>query len=105
MKVSEQRRRQLEEMTPVLEENKSLQMLVNDLQARLLRERHRMEDLEVKVLTLEKERQQMEAEGQLMAEHLGCSADQEKGLARNFALLLFSVVTRLSVVCNIGDGA
>ena len=67
MKVSKQRRRWLEEMTLVLEENKSLQASVKDLQARLLRERHRREDLEVKVLALEMERQQMEAEGQSMA--------------------------------------
>ena len=58
---------QLEEMTLVLEENKSLQTSVNDLQACLLRERHRREDLEVKVLALEKELQQMEAKGQSMA--------------------------------------
>ena len=31
MKVSEQHRRHLEEMVPVLEENKNLQALVNDL--------------------------------------------------------------------------
>ena len=55
-------------MTLVLEENKSLQASVNDLQAHLLRERHRREDLEVKVLALVKERQQMEAKGQSMAE-------------------------------------
>ena len=89
----------------MLEENKNLQASVDDLQARLLRERHHREDLEVKAEALEKERYQMEAKGQSMAEQLGLSADQEKGLARNFALLLFSVVTRLSVVCNIGDGA
>ena len=94
----------MEEITPVLEENKSLQALVNNLQARLLRERHRKEDLEVKVLALEKERQQMEGEGQSMAEQLGHSADQEKGLDQNFALLLFSVVTCLSIVRSIGDG-
>ncbi|XP_066324119.1 peroxisomal and mitochondrial division factor 2-like [Miscanthus floridulus] len=55
---------QLEEMTSVLEENKSLQALVKDLQACLLQERHHREDLEVKVLALKKERQQMEVEGQ-----------------------------------------
>ena len=49
-------------MTPVLEENKSLQTSVNDLRARLLRERHRREDLEVKVLALEIECLQMEVE-------------------------------------------
>ena len=47
----------------------------------------------------------MEAKGQSLAEQLGHSADQEKGLALNFALLLFSVVTCLSVVHDIGDGA
>ena len=81
MKVSEQRRRQLEEMTPELEENKSLQASVEDLQVRLLQKRHRGEDLEVKVLALEKERQQMEAEGQSMAEQLSHSADREKGMS------------------------
>ena len=54
---------------------------------------------------LEVERQQMEAEGQSMAEQLGRSADLEKGLTQNFALLLYSVVTCLSVVRNIGNEA
>ena len=47
----------------------------------------------------------MEAEGRLMAEQLGHSADREKGLARNFALLLFSAMTCLSDVRSIRDGA
>lgn len=55
MKVSEQRRWQLEEMAPVLEESKKLQASVTDLQVRLTREHHRREDLEVKVLALEKD--------------------------------------------------
>lgn len=55
MKMSEQHRRQLEEMASVLEENKKLQASVNDLQARLTQEHHHREDLEVKVLALEKE--------------------------------------------------
>ena len=55
MKVFEQRQRQLEEMALVLEENKNLQASVNDLQARLLQECHRREDVEVKVLALEVE--------------------------------------------------
>ena len=55
-KVSKQRRRHLKEMALVLEENKSLQASVDDLQACLLQERHRREDLEVKVLALEVER-------------------------------------------------
>ena len=76
MKVSKHRRWQLEEMTLVLEENKSLQAVVNDLQACLLRERHRREDLEVKVLALEKERQQMEVEGQSMVKQLSRSTNR-----------------------------
>ena len=55
MKVSEQRRWQLEEMASVLEENKTLQASVNNLWACLLQEHHRKEDLEVKVLALEME--------------------------------------------------
>ena len=47
----------------------------------------------------------MEAEGQCMAKQLGRSAEREKGLAWNFALLLFGAVTCLSIVRNIGDGA
>ena len=43
-------------MTLVLEENKCLQTSVNDRQVCLLRERYCREDLEVKVLALEKER-------------------------------------------------
>ena len=62
MKVSEQRRWQLEEMALVLEENNNLYMSVNDLQMCLLQEHHRREDLEVKVLALEMEHWQMEAE-------------------------------------------
>ena len=87
MKVSEQCQRQLEEMTPMLEENKNLQALVTDLQARLLQERHRREDLEVKVLALEKDRQLMDAENQSLAERLHCSTDQEKGMTLNLALV------------------
>ena len=59
----------------------------------------------MKVQALEEERQHMEAEGQSMVEQLGHSADREKGLTQNFALLLFSAVTCLSVVRSIGDGA
>ena len=92
-------------MTPVLEENKSLQTSMNDLQACLLRERHHKEDLEVKVLALEKERQQMEVEGQSMAEQLSHSTDRQKGMSHNFALLVVSVVKCLPVTCSIGDGA
>ena len=39
-----------------------------------------MEDLEVKVPVLEKECQQMEAEGQSMAEQLSHSTDRQKGM-------------------------
>ena len=47
----------------------------------------------------------MEAKGQSMAKLLGHIAYWEKGLAQNFALLLFSAMTCLFVVRNIGDGA
>ena len=47
----------------------------------------------------------MEAEGQSMGEQLCRSANQEKGLAQIFALVLFSAVTCLSVVHSIRDGA
>ena len=76
MKVSEQCRRWLEEMALVLEENKSLQASVKDLQAWLLQDCHCREDLEVKILALEKERQQMEVESQSMAEQLSRSTDR-----------------------------
>ena len=46
----------------MLEENKNLWESVDDLQARLLQECHRREDVEVNVLALEAERQQMEVE-------------------------------------------
>lgn len=62
MKTSEQHRWQLDEMAPVLEENKKLQSLVKDLEARLTRTHHREEDLEGKVLALEKEHQLLESE-------------------------------------------
>ena len=52
---------------------------MKDLQARLLQELHHRKDLEVKVLALEKERQQMEVESQSMAEQLSRSTDQQKG--------------------------
>ena len=68
MKVSEQRQWQLKDMALVLEENKNLQASVNDLQTCLLQEHHRIEDLEVKVLALETEHRQMEAESQSLAE-------------------------------------
>ena len=45
----------------------------------------------------------MEAEGQSMAKQLGRSVDWEKGLTQNFALLLFSAVTCLSILCTALD--
>jgi hypothetical protein len=65
-----------EEMALVLEENRTLQASVNDLQPRLLQERHHREDLEVKVLALEMERRQMETESQSLAEQLSHSTNQ-----------------------------
>ena len=62
-------------MAPGLEENKNMQESVDDLQARLLQERHCREDVEVKVLALEAERRQMEAENQTLAEQFSHNAD------------------------------
>ena len=59
----------------------------------------------MKVLALEKERQQMEAEGQSMAEQLSRSTDRQKGMSRNFALLVVSVVKCLPIICSTRDGA
>ena len=63
-------------MPLVLEENKDLQASVTDLQARLIQDYHHKEDLEVKVLELEKDRQLMEVENQLLIEQLSHSTDQ-----------------------------
>ena len=59
----------------------------------------------MKVLVLEKERQQMEAEGQSMAEQLSRSTDWQKGMSHNFALLVVSIVKYLLIICSTGDGA
>jgi len=59
----------------------------------------------VKVLALEKERQQMEAEVPSMAEQLSHSIDRLKGMSRNFALLVVSVVKCLLIICSTGDRA
>ena len=58
---------------------------------RLLQERHHTEDLEVKVLALEKDCQLMEVENQSLVEKLSRSTDQEKGTTLNFALLRLSI--------------
>ena len=88
MKVAEQRWQQLEEMAPVLEENKSLQASVKDLQACLLQEH-----------------QQMEVESQSMAEQLSHSTDRQKGRSWNFTLVVFSIVRHLTIIHILGDGA
>ena len=89
----------------VLEENKTLQASVKDLQVRLLQERHHREDLEVMVLALDKEHQQIEVEGQSMAEQLSRSTNRQKGRSQNFALLVFSIVRCLTVIRSTRDGA
>jgi hypothetical protein len=71
MKLSGQRQWQLEEMTPVLEGNKKLQ-------ASVTQERHHREDLEVKVLALEKDHQLLEVENQSLAEQCSRSTNQQK---------------------------
>ena len=105
MKISEQRRQQLEEMPAVLEENKKLQTSMTDLQARLTQERHRREDLEAKVLALEKDRQVMEAENHSLAEQCNHSADQQKGMSLDLALLMLGIMRRLPMVHSPRDGA
>ena len=92
-------------MAPGLEENKNMRESVDDLQARLLQERHRREDVEVKVLALEAERRQMEAKKQTLAEQLSHRTNQQKGMTLNLALLMLSVVKCLPMVCSPGDGA
>ena len=47
----------------------------------------------------------MEVEGQLMAEQLSHSIDRQKGMSRNFGLLVVSVVKCLSIICSTRDGA
>ena len=92
-------------MPLVLEENKDLQASVTDLQARLLQERHRREDLEVKVLPLEKDHQLLEAENQSLAKQCSRSADQQKGMSLDLALLIISIVRHLPMMCSPRDGA
>ena len=59
----------------------------------------------MKVLALEKERQQMEAEGQSIAEQPSHSTDRQKGMSHNFALLVVSIGKCLPITCSTGDGA
>ena len=92
-------------MALVLEENKELQASVNNVQVRLTQECYHREDLEVKVLALEKEHHQMEVEGQSMAKQLSHSTNRQKGMSRNFALLVVSIVKCLPIICSTGDRA
>ena len=80
-------------------------MSVTDLQARLTQECHHREDLEMKVLALEKEHQQLEAESQSLTERISHSADEQKGMALDLALLMLRVVKHIPVVCSPRDGA
>lgn len=63
-------------MALVLIENKRLQSSVNDLDASLTRAGHREEDLEMRVLDLEKEHQVLETENCSLMEGLSHDADQ-----------------------------
>jgi hypothetical protein len=74
-------------MAHVLKENKKLQSSVKDLEVRLTQTRYREEDLEVKVLALEKEHQLLEAENRSLTERLSHSANQQKG--KNFSVVLW----------------
>jgi hypothetical protein len=57
----------------------------------LLQERHRREDLEVRAEALSKERQQMEAEGQAMADQLTRSTNRQKYKLQNLVFLLLAM--------------
>ena len=47
----------------------------------------------------------MEVESQSMTEQLSHSSDRQKGSSRNFALVVFNIVTHLTTIHNTGDGA
>ena len=47
----------------------------------------------------------MEVESQSMAEQLSRSTDRQKGRSRNYALLVFNIVRRLTVIHITRDGA
>ena len=68
---------------------------MNDLKARLTRVRHQEEDLEVKVLVLEKEHQVLESENRSLTAWLSHEADQQKGMFPCLALLMLSVINCL----------
>ena len=72
---------------------------------RFTQERHRKEDLEVKVLALEKDKQLLEVENHSLSEQLGHSSDQQKGMTLGLALLVFNVLRYLTMMYNVGDGA
>jgi hypothetical protein len=74
-------------MAPMQKENEQLHATVVDLQMRLLQERHRREDLEVRAEALRIEHQQMEAEGQAMAEQLTRDASHKKCKLRDLICL------------------
>jgi hypothetical protein len=86
----------MDETSLILAENKKLQSSIKDLEARLTRTRHR-EDLEVKVLALEKEHQLLEAENRSLTERHGRSANQQKGKTFSIVLWVFGVMICLSI--------
>ena len=78
---------------------------MTDLQAHLLQERHHREDLEVKILALEKDHHLLEAKNQSLVKRLSHSTDQEKGTIVNLALLMLNITKHLPLLCNPRDGA
>ena len=88
-RVSEQRWRQLEEIARVAEENERLQETVVDLQAGLLQERHRREDLQVSVEALRKEKEQLKTENRQLVEEVGRHRSREQGVPSPLVFLLF----------------
>ena len=72
---------------------------------RFTQEHHHQEDLEVKVLALEKDKQLLEAENHSLSEQLSRIGDQQKGMTLGLALLVFSILRYLTVTYSAGDGA
>ena len=75
-----------------------------DLEARLTQEHHHREDLEVKVLALEKDHKLLEVENKSLVEQCSRGNDLQKGMSLNLALFIISVVRCLPVMCSPGDG-
>ena len=70
---------------------------MKDVEARLTRACHQQEDLEVKVLALEKEHKLLEAKNRSLTERLSHIAIQPKGKTFNVVLWVFGGMTCLYI--------